>query len=112
MKRKITFLNVAHQDMEELRSYVRKNFGTEVWQTTYQKMKEALTQIQKFPESGVIPDELDNLSIRNYRQILSGLNRIIYEVGRDAVYIHLICDARKSFVNLLLRRILTSKTYH
>jgi len=44
--------------------------------------------------------------MRNYRQVLTGMNRIIYEVRGEVLYIHIVCDACKDLHSLLVRRML------
>jgi len=56
--------------------------------------------------SGNIPDELLETGLTQYRQVLVGMNRIIYEVRDETLYIHIICDARRDLRALLLRRVL------
>ena len=36
------------------------------------------------------------------------MNRIIYEVREDTVYIHIVCDTRQNLQGLLLKRIVNS----
>jgi toxin ParE1/3/4 len=62
--------------------------------------------IRAYPEGGGIPDELANLNLIQFRQIISGMNRIIYEVRGDVAYVHVICDTRKDLRNLLMKRML------
>ncbi|MNL18597.1 hypothetical protein D3C87_1397480 [compost metagenome] len=62
--------------------------------------------IQAFPEGGAIPDELADLGLRQYRQVISGMNRILYEVRADVLYIHIVCDTRRDMRTLLSRRLL------
>jgi hypothetical protein len=45
------------------------------------------------------------LNLTQYRQILSGMNRIIYEVRQDAVYIHLVVDTRRDLKDVLMQRL-------
>ena len=66
----------------------------------------ALRSTIVFPQLGGIPDELATLNLTQYRQILSGKNRIIYEVRQDAVYVHLIVDARRDLKEVLMQRLL------
>ena len=46
------------------------------------------------------------LNLTQYRQILSGMNRIIYEVRQETIYIHAVCDTRKDMKTLLMKRML------
>jgi len=106
MSLKIVFLNPAEQDLKELKAYIHHNFSAETWRATYTKLKEAIRNLRKFPQAGSIPEEIEKLNLTQYRQILSGMNRIIYEVRQDVIYVHIIVDARRDMSALLMRRLL------
>lgn len=106
MSLKVVFVESAEDDIKALRCYIIKNFGQSIWQTTYAKLKESVNFIGSNPSGGRIPDELASLNLQQYRQVISGMNRIIYETKGDTVYIHIVCDSRKDFRNLLMKRIL------
>ncbi|HEV3104085.1 MAG TPA: type II toxin-antitoxin system RelE/ParE family toxin [Trinickia sp.] len=103
---KVVFLRSAEADLKELRSYLLKNFGNETWQACYSKIKESVAVIESFPAGGQIPDELVRLGLNQYRQVISGMNRIIYEVRGDIAYVHIVCDTRKDLRSMLTRRLL------
>jgi plasmid stabilization system protein ParE len=92
--------------LKELRNYILKNFGKDNWQTCLNKIKASVDTIQSFPERGNIPEELVSVSLSQYRQVVSGMNRIIYEVRGDTAYIHIVCDTRKEMKALLTKRLL------
>ena len=102
---KIGILASAEYDLKELRSYIIKNFSHDTWQKTYGKLKESIRNLASFPYLGSIPEELETLNLSQYRQILSGMNRIIYETRQDAVYIHIIVDSRRDMKSFLMRRL-------
>lgn len=102
----IVILESAEHDLKDLRSYLVKNFSLEVWQDTYRKLKEAIRNLRDFPLSGSIPDEIGKFNLHQYRQVVSGMNRIIYEVRQDMIYIHMIVDVRRDMTSLLTRRLL------
>jgi toxin ParE1/3/4 len=102
---RIVFLAGAEEDMKELRRYVLKCFGKSAWQETYEKIKESTRTIQNFPRSGSIPDELVDVRLQQYRQVIAGMNRIIYEVADEVIYIHIVCDTRRDMHTLLSRRL-------
>jgi plasmid stabilization system protein ParE len=106
MSLRVILLAGAEQDLRELRTYIVRNFGKEVWQASYGRIKEAVSNITSFPLVGAIPPELEKLQLVQYRQVLAGMNRIIYEVRQDIVYIHIICYSRKDMVSLLNRRLM------
>lgn len=102
----IVFLDSAEQDLKDLRAYIIKNFSQRTWLSTFEKIKLAVKTLQRFPRAGIIPDEIEKLNLTQYRQILSGMNRIIYEVRQDTIYIHVVVDARREMSALLTRRLL------
>lgn len=102
---KVVFLQSAKVDLKDLKSYIVKNFGKDVWLTSYGKVKESVAMIQAHPKAGRIPPELESLNLTQYRQVLSGMNRIIYELRDDTAYIHIVCDSRRDLQGLLMKRI-------
>lgn len=106
MVRKIVILESAEYDLKELRRYLIKDFSLKSWQTSYHKIKSSIRNLKNFSERGVIPEELEKLNMSQYRQIISGRNRIIYEVRQPTVYVHIIVDSRQDFKSLLMRRLL------
>jgi len=106
MTMRIFILESAERDLKELRRYLLDNFSVEHWQGTYAGIKEAIRGLQKFPRSGVIPDEIAQLGLTQYRQVLSGKNRIIYEIRTHEIYIHIIADMRRDMGSHLSKRLL------
>ena len=103
---KVVILQSAQADLVALRSYIVKNFSTATWQMTYTKLKATIRNLALFPQLGGVPNELESLNLMQYRQVLSGMNRIIYEVRQDRVYIHLIVDTRRDLKDVLMQRLL------
>jgi len=102
----VLVLESAEHDLKDLRSYIVKNFSSEIWRETYATLKESIRNLQDFPLSGSIPDEIEKLHLSQYRQVVAGLNRIVYEVRQDTIYIHMIVDARRDMNALLTKRLL------
>jgi plasmid stabilization system protein ParE len=105
-KFRVVILASAEQDLKELRAYVIKNFSLAAWQNTFAEIKETIRNLQHFPQAGFIPEEIEKLNLTQYRQVLSGMNRIIYEVRQGNIYVHLIADVRRDMNSLLTRRLL------
>jgi plasmid stabilization system protein ParE len=106
MSLKVVILQSAETDLKELRVYLIKQFSSQTWQTTYSSLKTTIRHLGMQPYAGSIPDEIEKLNLRQYRQVLSGMNRIIYEIREQTVYIHIIADTRKSLPALLMKRLL------
>jgi len=105
---KIVILQSAETDLTELRTYLIGRFSPQTWQSTYTGLKAAIRHLATLPYSGSIPEEIERLNLGQYRQALSGMNRIIYEVRGQTIYIHIICDSRRSLPALLMKRLLRS----
>jgi toxin ParE1/3/4 len=103
---KVVILDSAEQDLKELRRYVVKNFSQTTWLKTYSKLKESIRNLATFPLLGAVPPELESLNMNQYRQIISGMNRVIYEPRADAVYIYMIVDTRRNLETLLMQRLM------
>ena len=103
---RVIILDSAERDLKDLKSYLVKKFSLEVWRDTYGKLKESIRHLQSFPLSGSIPGEIEKFNLPQFRQVVSGLNRIIYEVRQDKIYVHMIVDVRRDMTSLLMRRLL------
>lgn len=108
MSLKVVILQSAQTDLRELRTYLVRQFSTQTWQSTYADLKTAILGLADLPYSGSIPEEIEKLNLGQYRQIVLGMNRVIYEVRDKTVFIHIIVDTRKSLPALLMRRLLRS----
>ena len=102
----VVILKSAEQDIKALKHYVARQFGSETWQSSLKTLKESIQNLQTYPYAGKVPDELHALNPGQYRQIISGMNRIIYEIRQETIYIHLVCDNRRDMQDLLNRRIM------
>jgi len=102
----VVILESAEQDLKELRRYIVKNFSLDTWHSTYAKLKQSIRHLKTFPQLGDVPEALESLNMCQYRQIISGMNRIIYEVRQETIYIHIIADSRRDMKTLLARRLL------
>ena len=106
MRFSVVFLKSAEQEVKDLKSYIVKKFGKEAWQTTLSSLRDSINILQTHPNAGKVPDELNTLNPPQYREIVSGMNRIIYEIRQRTIYIHLVCDSRRDMQGLLTRRVL------
>jgi len=64
--------------------------------------------VSTFPERGVVPQELDAVGKRQYRQVFVPPYRIIYRRIGDMVFVYLIADGRRDMRTLLHHRQLSS----
>ncbi|WP_367373822.1 type II toxin-antitoxin system RelE/ParE family toxin [Pseudomonas lini] len=106
MSLKVVILQSAETDLKEIRTYLTKQFSTQTWQNTYDNLKAAIRHLGSQPYAGSVPEEIEKLNLSQYRQTLSGMNRIIYEVRGQTIYVHIIADTRKNLPTLLMKRLL------
>lgn len=106
MQYKVVILHQAKLDLHSIKNYILNNHSKKSWQECLIKIKKSINTLKTFPYSGNIPPELETLHLNQYRQVISGMNRIIYEIKGDTVFIHLVCDSRKALKDALTRRLL------
>ncbi|MGF6782500.1 type II toxin-antitoxin system RelE/ParE family toxin [Paraburkholderia sp. GAS334] len=108
-KLKLLILDEAQEDTKDLRRYILKSFGAETWEQTSAELTVTFSNIRQFPQSGYVPAELADFGGLNFREALSGQNRVIYEVRDDTIYIHVVTDTRRDLRTLLQKRLLRSR---
>jgi toxin ParE1/3/4 len=96
----------AQQDVTALSRYLRDRHGPLASKAFRNHLIEAVARLRQFPHRGVVPRELEAIGVTDYRQILSGPNRIIYRVMDDAVIVFIVVDGRRDLQSLLERRML------
>ena len=106
MSFKVVVLHSAETDLKELRTYLIRQFSRQTWQSTYASLKAAIRHVGAQPYSGSFPEEIEKLNLSQYRQVISGMNRVIYEIREQTVFVHIIADTRKSLPTLLMKRLL------
>lgn len=108
MSFKVVILKSAKSDLKDLRDYVIAKFSAQAWSETSRQLQKSLAMLADVPRIGSVPGEIEMLNLDEYRQVLSGMNRIIYEIRQDVVFIHAIVDVRRDMVSLLTKRLLRS----
>jgi toxin ParE1/3/4 len=103
---RVVFLESTEQDLKDLRQYILKPFGLHTWHDSYQAIKESIRTIQAVPKHGAVPDELAEVNLTQYRPVIPGMNRIVYELRNEVINIHIVCDTRRNTQSLLTRRLL------
>ena len=106
MTSRVVILHSAKNDLKDIKSYLIRQFSAPTWQQTYEALKQAIRHLEAQPYAGSIPEEIEQLNLSQYRQVISGMNRIIYEIRDQTVYIHIIADTRKNLQALLLKKLM------
>ena len=64
-----------------------------------------IMSLQKMPKMGRIVPELEKQGILQYRELIQGYYRIIYEISEDVVIIHSIIDGRRYFEDVIISKL-------
>lgn len=102
----IVILESAEQDLQEIKRYVIQRFSSKAWKKTSTQLKATLKQLQQFPYSGNIPQEIALFELHQFQQVICDMNRIVYEIEQDKIFIHMIVDVRRDMKSLLMKRLI------
>ena len=64
-----------------------------------------IMSLQEYPKRGRIVPELDRQGISQYRELIQGYYRIVYEISEDNVIVHTIIDGRRNFEDILISKL-------
>ena len=96
----------AEKDLQALHDHVFEYRSPAQADALLSALLEAVESLERFPDRGVVPQEIASLGVRDYRQILLPPYRIIYRVIDVTVYVLVIADGRRDMQSLLEQRLL------
>jgi toxin ParE1/3/4 len=96
----------AENDLEAIHAWLAEHRSPDDADTLLDCFVEAIDTLERFPQRGSVPQELEALGIREFRQLLLAPYRLIYRVAADTVYVLVIADGRRDMQTLLERRLL------
>jgi toxin ParE1/3/4 len=102
----VRITGAACRDLQEIYDWIAEPESIEKAGHVLDQLWEAAESVAAMPHRGSRPRELPLELEAEYRQIVFKLYRVIYEVRRDEVVIHLIMDARRNLQSLLRRRLI------
>ncbi len=107
MKRyQVRIVSDAEHDIFEICQYLMSAVSRAKAEQVFTQLEEASKRLANMPERGHFPPELERLGIHEYREIHSGVYRMIYEISGDDVLIHAVLDSRRDLHDLLFHRLL------
>lgn len=105
-KYQVSLITDAEQDLLEIYDYVARTDLVGKAEKLLDKLEELCIDLERFPERGHIPPELDRVAVTVYREIHFKPYRVIYRIENMNVYIHAVLDGRRDLEQLLLQRLL------
>ena len=96
----------AKRDLDEIQDYLEVERSASESDAFLADFGRAARTPKQFPLRGSVPRELDALGIREFRQVMFGPYRVIYDVVGPNVFIMVVADGRRDMQSLLERRLL------
>lgn len=108
MENEVTEVRVtqfAEDDIHEIVEYYHSLSASYV-EKIISEFEENVLSLKDFPKSGRIVPELERQGIENYRELIQGHYRIIYEILDSVVYVITIIDGRRNFEDVLVTKLM------
>lgn len=83
------------------RQNIKERFGESAWAQTNQRLRRTIDTLRQYPLSGTAVQEVELLGSLGYRQAISGMNRVIYKVAGETIYVAYIIDSRQDLQKLV-----------
>lgn len=96
----------AEDDLEAIHDYIADNRSVDAAEALLDAFIDKVSTLERYPERGNVPKELEALGVREFRQVLLDAYRLVYRVSGEKVFILLIADGRRDMQALLERRLL------
>ena len=95
----------AERDLKGICHYILKSDSQKNADHVLDRLIVAIESLTAFPKRGSVPNELQSLGIKEYRQGFFKPYRIIYRVIDRRIIIYLIADGRRDMQTLLTQRL-------
>ena len=96
----------ARADIEGIARYLSECHSPELADRWLVDLLDRVDSLERYPERGSIPQELEQLGTRRYRQLLLHPYRLFYRVMGDLVTVTLVADGRRDIASLVQQRLL------
>ncbi len=107
MNYSVKVLAYAKDDYREMRGYVKRKFGDQVWMAVEADFKKMFKQIADMPLAGSVPEEIEAIGLVHYRQRLLGQTRVICQIKEVEIFIHMFVDTNRDFSTILYDRLMS-----
>jgi toxin ParE1/3/4 len=95
----------AKNDLREIINYIAKNNPINAL-NMLKRIEDRINTLNHFPERGGYVPELLKNNIKDYRQLIESLWRIIYKIDNDIVNILLLIDSRRNTQDILVEKLI------
>ncbi|MCR5318325.1 MAG: type II toxin-antitoxin system RelE/ParE family toxin [Treponema sp.] len=107
MKNEITEVIVSQFAEDDLNEIVEYYFSLShnYVEKTILEFEENIMSLQKYPKRGRVVPELEKQGILQYRELIQGYYRIVYEISDGKVIVHTIIDGRRNFEDIIISKL-------
>ena len=94
----------AEDDLNEIVEYyflLSQNYVGKI----ISEFEENIMSLKKHPRSGRVVPELEKQGILQYRELIQGYYRIVYEISDDKVIVYAIIDGRRNFEDIIISKL-------
>ena len=94
----------AEDDLNEIAEYyfsLSENYVEKV----ISEFEENVMSLQRHPKSGRVVPELEKQGILQYRELIQGYYRIVYEISDNKVIVNTIIDGRRNYEDIIISKL-------
>ncbi|MGP1439002.1 MAG: type II toxin-antitoxin system RelE/ParE family toxin [Treponema sp.] len=102
--REVIVSKFAENDLNDIVEYyfsLSENYVSKI----VDEFEANITFLKNYPKAGRIIPELEKQGILQYRELIQGHYRIVYEILEDVVIIHTIIDGRRNFEDIIISKL-------
>ena len=104
----IIWTDAARDDLLEIREYLRRSQSPAFVKKVTEAIRAEVGSLKDWPSKGIFVQELAELQLDQYRELLAGQHRIIFERASETFYVHIVCHMNRDLEALLRRRLLAA----
>ncbi len=94
----------AEDDLNEIADYYF-SLSPDYVEKIILEFEKNVMSLQKHPKSGRVVPELDRQGISQYRELIQGYYRIVYEIAENKIIVHTIVDGRRNFEDIIILKL-------
>ena len=104
MKNEVIVSQFAEDDLNEIIEYYF-SLSEKYVEKVISEFEENVMSLQRHPKSGRIVSELEKQGILQFRELIQGYYRIVYEISGEKIIVHTIIDGRRNFEDIIISKL-------
>ena len=102
---RVIWTETATCDLEGIVSYIAKDSSQQATKVL-KEIREKSATLRSNPSTGGVAPELDELGMRNRRELIVSPWRVIYRIEGRLVFVDSVLDGRRDVEDILMQRLL------